>query len=137
MNTAYLDTLSAIADAGNLQLGMGEKLVFKTPLSMFGTETDQFLGAAGSTLYLTNRRIAADNTVGLFSADIAADVASYEPITSGAFLFKSSCVKVNLNTVLTYGADNSMLRGFRFYFKRKGDQRSFEDIIANVIPRTR
>lgn len=59
MNTAYLDTLPAIADTKGLQLDMGEKLVFTAPLSMFGTETDQFLGGTGSVLYLTNRRISA------------------------------------------------------------------------------
>lgn len=137
MNTAYLDTLPAIADTKGLQLDMGEKLVFTAPLSMFGTETDQFLGGTGSVLYLTNRRIAAHNTVGLFSASIATDVASYETVTKGSFVFKTSYTQVNLNTILAYGTDGATLRGFHFYFKRKGDQRSFEDILANVLPRAR
>lgn len=137
MNTAYLDTLPAIADTKDLQLDRGEKLVFTAPLSMFGTETDQFLGGTGSMLYLTNRRIAAHNTVGLFSVDIAADVASYETVTKGSFVFKSTYVQVNLNTILAYGTDGATLRGFHFYFKRKNDQRSFEDILANVLPRAR
>lgn len=137
MNTTYLDTLPAITNTKGLQLDMGEKLVFTAPLSMFGTETDQLLGGTGSVLYLTNRRIAAHNTVGLFSANIATDVASYEAVTKGSFVFKTSYTQVNLNTILAYGTDGATLRGFRFYFKRKGDQRSFEDILANVLPRTR
>lgn len=74
MNIAHLDALPGLRTDIDAELGDDEKVVFTARFSCFGTETDQFLGGRSSRLYLTNRRIIADNTVGLWSVDLVEDV---------------------------------------------------------------
>ena len=83
MNIAYLDALPGLRTDIDDELGGDEKVVFIARLSCFGTETDQFLGGHSSRLYLTNRRIIADNTVGLWSVDLVEDVADCEIVERG------------------------------------------------------
>ena len=123
MSTAYLDALPAIPSAIDSALLDGEKVVFTARLSCFGTETDTFLGGHQSTLYLTNRRLIADNTVGLWSVDLATEITGCEVVENGVPFFKSTVVRVSLNKEVVYGDGQGTLWGFRFYFKKKDGDR--------------
>lgn len=126
MNATYLDSLPELHVNIDLGLAEGEKVVFEAPLSCFGTETDQLLGGAGSRLYLTNRSVIAKNTVGLWTVDLADDVASCELERRGVTFFSSAVVCVGLNGALSYGAEQETLSGFRFYLKKKDAARLME-----------
>lgn len=126
MNATYLNSLPELHVNIDLGLAEGEKVVFEAPLSCFGTETDQLLGGAGSRLYLTNRSVIAKNPVGLWTVDLADDVASCELKRRGVTFFSSAVVCVGLNGALSYGAEQETLSGFRFYLKKKDAARLME-----------
>lgn len=65
-------------------------------LACFGTETDALLGGHTSKLYLTNRRLIANNTVGLWTVELATDIASCAIVENGIPFFKSTVVRVDL-----------------------------------------
>lgn len=123
MNIAYLDALPGLRTDIDDELGGDEKVVFTTRLSCFGTETDQFLGRHASRLYLTNRRIITDNTVGLWSVDLIEDVTDCEIVERGIPFLKSTVVRVGLNRTVVYGDGHATLQGFRFYLKGKDGER--------------
>ena len=126
MNTAHLDALPETRANFALDLEDGEKVVFAAPLSCFGTEEDAFLGGGQSKLCLTNRRLVANNTVGLWTVDLADDVVGAELVERGIPLLKSAVVRVDLGEELVYGDardGQGTLRGFRFYLKPKDGER--------------
>lgn len=103
-------------------LTAGEKVIFTARLACFGTETDAFLGGHTSKLYLTNRCLIANNTVGLWTVELATDIAICAIAENGIPFFKSTVVRVDLNKEVVYSDGQSVLRGFRFYLaKRDGD----------------
>ena len=121
MDTAHLDALPEARANFSFDLANGEKVVFAAPLSCFGTEEDIFLGGSQSKLCLTNCRLVANNTVGLWTADLADDVVGAELIKRGGFL-SNAVVRVDLAHELVYGGardGQGTLRGFRFYLKPK------------------
>lgn len=125
MNTARLDTLPETRANFPLDLTEGEKVVFAAPLACFGTEQDTFLGGHQSRLCLTNRRLVADNTVGLWSVDLADDVVGAELVRRGGFL-SNAVIRVDLAEELVYGEGTDgqgVLHGFRFYLKPKDGAR--------------
>ena len=128
MNTAHLDALPEARANFSFDLANGEKVIFAAPLSCFGTEDDTFLGGSQSKLCLTNRRLVANNTVGLWTADLADDVVGAELVKRGGFL-SNAVVRVDLARELVYGGardGQGTLRGFRFYLKPKDGARLAE-----------
>lgn len=128
MDTAHLDALPEARANFSFDLADGEKAVFAAPLSCFGTEDDTFLGGSQSKLCLTNRRLVANNTVGLWTADLADDVVGAELVKRGGFL-SNAVVRVDLARELVYGGardGQGTLRGFRFYLKPKDGARLAE-----------
>lgn len=123
MNIAHLDSLPEVRCDLSPQLPAGERVVFEAPLSCFGTETDHYLGGAGSRLYVTNRSIVANNTVGLWTVDLARDVASCELERRGVTFFSSAVVCVGLNREFSYGDGQGTLCGFRFFLKKRDAER--------------
>lgn len=123
MNAAFLDSLPEVRSDLGPALAAGEKVVFAARLACFGTETDAFLGGHTSKLYLTNRRLIANNTVGLWTVELATDIASCAIVENGIPLLKSTVVRVDLNKEVVYGDGQGVLRGLRFYLaKRDGDR---------------
>ncbi len=128
MDTTRLDALPEARANFSFDLADGEKVVFAAPLSCFGTEDDTFLGGSQSKLCLTNRRLVANNTVGLWTADLADDVVGAELVKRGGFL-SNAVVRVDLARELVYGGardGQGTLRGFRFYLKPKDGARLAE-----------
>lgn len=128
MNAAHLDALPEARANFDLDLEDGEKAVFAAPLSCFGTEEDAFLGGHQSKLCLTNRRLVANNTVGLWTVSLADDVVGAELVKRGGFL-SNAVVRVDLAHELVYGDaqdGQGTLRGFRFYLKKKDAARLME-----------
>lgn len=123
MNAAFLDSLPEVRSDLDPVLAAGEKIVFAARLACFGTEADAFLGGHKSRLYLTNRRLIADNTAGLWTVELATDVASCAIAEEGIPFLKSTVVRVGLNKKVVYGDGQGALRGFRFYLAmRDGDR---------------
>lgn len=128
MDTTRLDALPEARANFSFDLADGEKVIFAAPLSCFGTEDDTFLGGSQSKLCLTNRRLVANNTVGLWTADLADDVVGAELVKRGGFL-SNAVVRVDLARELVYGGardGQGTLRGFRFYLKPKDGARLAE-----------
>lgn len=125
MDTAHLDALPEVRANFSFDLADGEKVIFAAPLSCFGTEEDIFLGGSQSKLCLTNRRLVANNTVGLWTVDLADDVVEAELVKRGGFL-SNAVVRVDLAQELVYSGardGRGTLRGFRFYLKPKDGAR--------------
>ena len=131
MNMEYLSTLPEVINEYNVKLQDGEKVIFTAKLSTFGTEKDRILGLE-SKFTLTNKRIFANNGVGLWTIDIAEEIASCEKISSGWLIFKSTYFSVTLNSEMVFDDGKQILTGFHFYFNPK-DIEKFEEITNNLF----
>ena len=132
MNIDYLNTLPEVENTFNIDLQEDEKIIFTAKLRCFGTETDRFLGGSNSKITLSNKRIMADNTVGIWTIDIADDIVSYQKVESGRFIFKSAYILINLNKEVVFNDGKEKLNGFRFYFNKK-DILKFETIMHHLL----
>lgn len=129
MNITYLNTLPEVENEFNIKLQDGEKVIFTAKPTCFGTETGRLLGSSNSKITLTNKRIIADNNVGVWTVDIAEDIVDYTKVESGAFIFKSTYILVNLNKEIIFNNETEKMKGFRFYFNKK-DMVKFETIMS-------
>ena len=129
MNITYLNTLPEVENKFNIKLQDGEKVIFTAKPTCFGTETGRLLGSSNSKITLTNKRIIADNNVGGWTVDIAEDIVDYTKVESGAFIFKSTYILVNLNKEIIFNNETEKMKGFRFYFNKK-DMVKFETIMS-------
>lgn len=129
MNITYLNTLPEVENKFNIKLQDGEKVIFTAKPTCFGTETGRLLGSSNSKITLTNKRIIADNNVGVWTVDIAEDIVDYTKVESGAFIFKSVYILVNLNKEIIFNNETEKMKGFRFYFNKK-DMVKFETIMS-------
>ena len=129
MNITYLNTLPEVENKFNIKLQDGEKVIFTAKPTCFGTETGRLLGSSNSKITLTNKRIIADNNVGVWTVDIAEDIVDYTKVESGAFIFKSTYILVNLNKEIIFNNETEKMKGFRFYFNIK-DMVKFETIMS-------
>ena len=125
MNITYLNTLPEVENKFNIKLQDGEKVIFTAKPTCFGTETGRLLGSSNSKITLTNKRIIADNNVGVWTVDIV----DYTKVESGAFIFKSTYILVNLNKEIIFNNETEKMKGFRFYFNKK-DMVKFETIMS-------
>ena len=130
MNITFLNTLPEVENEFNIKLQDGEKVIFTAKPTCFGTETGRLLGSSNSKITLTNKRIIADNNVGVWTVDIADDIVDYTKVESGAFIFKSTYILVNLNKEIIFNNETEKMTGFRFYFNKK-DMVKFETIMSN------
>ena len=129
MNITYLNTLPEVENKFNIKLQDGEKVIFTAKPTCFGTETGRLLGSSNSKITLTNKRIIADNNVGVWTVDFAEDIVDYTKVESGAFIFKSTYILVNLNKEIIFNNETEKMKGFRFYFNKK-DMVKFETIMS-------
>lgn len=129
MNITYLNTLPEVENKFYIKLQDGEKVIFTAKPTCFGTETGRLLGSSNSKITLTNKRIIADNNVGVWTVDIAEDIVDYTKVESGAFIFKSTYILVNLNKEIIFNNETEKMKGFRFYFNKK-DMVKFETIMS-------
>lgn len=132
MNVGYLDLLPEVDNKFNVELEKGEKVVFTAKLKAFGTETDRVLGGSNSRFTLTNRRIIADNGVGIWTVDIKEDITGCTKIQEGNFIFKVTYFLVNMNKEIIFNNEKEKMTGFHFYFK-KSDIEKFEKIMSNIL----
>ena len=132
MNVGYLDLLPEVDNKFNVELEEGEKVVFTAKLKVFGTETDRVLGGSNSRFTLTNRRIIADNGVGIWTVDIKEDITGCTKIQEGNFIFKVTYFLVNMNKEIIFNNEKEKMTGFHFYFK-KSDIEKFEKIMSNIL----
>ena len=112
MNITYLNTLPEVENKFNIKLQDGEKVIFTAKPTCFGTETGRLLGSSNSK--------------------IAEDIVDYTKVESGAFIFKSTYILVNLNKEIIFNNETEKMKGFRFYFNKK-DMVKFETIMSNLL----
>lgn len=132
MNITYLNNLPEVENKFNVELQEGEKVIFTAKPTCFGTETGRLLGNSNSKITLTNKRIIADNTIGVWTVDIAEDIASYAKVESKGLIFKSIYILVNLNKEIIFNNETEKMNGFRFYFNKK-DIVNFDVIMNNLL----
>lgn len=132
MNIEYLNTLPEVENKYNINLKDGEKVVFTAMPSCFGTELGVMLSGFNPTVTLTNKRLIADNQVGLWTVDIAKDIFSCSEVEGGKFIFKYDYILVKLNKTIIYNNGKQKLNGFQFYFDKE-DTEKFKDIMNHVL----
>ena len=131
MNIGYLDALPEVANVHSVNLFDGEKVVFTADKVLFGTEKDRMLGM-DSRFTLTNKRIIADNGVGIWTVDIQSDIVNYGKVQTK--LLKQVYFTIDLNAEMVFDSGKQSLTGFHFYFKKKTDDGAkFEAIMNNVF----
>ena len=128
LTTEYLDALPEIENKYEVDLQYGEKVVFTAEPTTFGNEKGRMLGLQGSKFTLTNRRIIADNGVGVWTVDVPDDIVSCTKAEGGKSIFKSVYILVALNKQIVFDEGKQRLTGFRFYFN-KADMARFEEIL--------
>ena len=131
MNIDYLNALPEVKNKYKVYLEDNEKVVFTAKLSTFGTETERLLGN-DSAFTLTNKRIIADNGVGIWTVDIAEDIVSCTKKEKKNWIFKFVYFAVNLNTEIVFQDGTEKLTGFVFQFN-KTDTARLEEIVNNVF----
>lgn len=133
MNIGYLDSLPEVENRFGVELDEGEKVVFTAELSVFGTEKDTMLSGMETPYFtMTNKRILADNRVGIWTMDYD-EIVSFEKVEKKTLLFfKSVYFTVMLKEPLVYDDGKQSLMGFHFYFKDK-DMPKIEEIVAKAF----
>ncbi len=131
MNTYYLDILPEIQNKYKVNLQPGEKVIFTAKPYGFAADTGTLLGDDTSRITVTNRRILADNTLGIWEIDIAEDVVDMRRVKIGKLLAKQEFILVSMNKELTFGVGIQKLNGYRFHFRKK-DMAMFEGIIEKM-----
>lgn len=131
MNTKYLYTLPEVDNKYNVQLEEGEKVVFTAKLITFGNEKNQRLEAGEAYFTLTNKRILADNTVGVFIIDLENEVTKIREVMSGFWIFKSHYFAVDLNKEVVFDEGRQSLTGYVFYFNDE-DTVAFNEIVKGI-----
>jgi len=132
MNIEYLNTLPEVSNKFQVELEENEKVVFCAKLSTFGTETGAMLGGDDSKFTLTNKRIIADNGLGIWRIDIKDDLVSCNKVEDKFIIFKMSYFLAKINKEIIYDDGRQKLNGFQFYFKRS-DAKKFEQIMKNLF----
>lgn len=136
MNIEYIDAMEEIQNKYGVELENDEKVVFTANLNTFGDERGISLGRFDSEFTLTNKRIIANNGVGIWTINIAEDIVSCKKVDYKHFfgLIKGTYFAINLNHEVFYGEKGKQkLTGFQFYFKESNDIVKFEKIVNNVF----
>ncbi len=131
MNIEYLDTLPEVPNKYGFDLMDGEKAVFVTEIPVFGNDKDRVLGS-DCKFTLTNKRILINNGPGIWSNDIAEEIASCNKVVSKFLFMKSVYFSVTLNKEEDYDYGRQKLSGFHYYFKNS-DIDKFEEIMNHVF----
>ncbi len=133
MNVRYLDSLPAQPNIYNVDLGMGERVVFTAKMKMFGTEIGELLGTGSNLKFtLTNKRLFAENPYGVWTADLYDDVVSFVLEDRSVLFIKNVFFLVMLNKVIFFADGARRLSGFQFYFN-KHDTERLNLIIKGII----
>ncbi len=124
MNVRYLDSLPAQPNIYNVDLGIGERVVFTAKMKMFGTEIGELLGTGSNLKFtLTNKRLFAENPYGVWTADLYDDVVSFVLEDRSVLFIKNIFFLVMLNKEIVFAGGARRLRGFQFYFNKHDTER--------------
>lgn len=130
MNIDYLNSLPGIPNVFGEELQEGERVVFTSKLSTFGTERDTPLGQ-DCRLTITDKRLLVNNDAGIWSADLETEVVSCKKVTSKVLFIKVVYFEIMLSEPIVYDNGQWRLMGFHFYFSKQ-DQPRFEEF-ANKL----
>lgn len=130
MNEAYLQSLPEGRNEYGMDLIQDERVLFTAELSVFGDEKDRVLGTMGAKFTLTNKRIIADNGVGIWTVDME-EITGFHKVQQGR-IFKSVFFSVDIDEWMEYDDGKGRLKGFHFYFNKK-DTAALEELIHNLF----
>lgn len=133
MNIAYLNSLPEEKNKFKVQLEEGEKVIFIAKNVTFGTDAGRAIGWE-TKITMTNKRIIADNGKGIWTIDIAGDIASCQVVDRGKGLMKEHFVEVALKAPFVFMNGNEQITtgAYMFVFKKKEEAR-FMEIANNVF----
>lgn len=131
MDIGYLNLLPEVENKYNVNLQDSEKVVFVVNLPVFGTEKGSMLGT-DCDFTLTNKRIIINNHAGIWTINVADDIANCAKVQSGRFIFKSVYYSVTLNEEVVFDHGRQKLSGYRFYFDKE-EIAQFDEIMDNVL----
>lgn len=131
MDSGYLNLLPEAQNRHNVELLEGERVVFAAKLSTVGTEKDSMIGT-NCDFTLTNKRMIIDNHGGVWTVDIAEDIADCRKVQGGKFIFKYVYFAVTLNEEIVFDQGRQKLGGFHLYFDKEESGR-FEEIMKNLV----
>ena len=124
INRVYLDSLPSQPNIFNVNLGVGERVVFTAKLKMFGTEKGELLGTGANLKFtLTNHTLFAQNPYGIWTADLYDDVVSFVLDDRSVLFIRNVFFPVTLNKEIIFANGTRRLRGFQFYFNKKDTER--------------
>jgi hypothetical protein len=132
MNLQYLENMPEAPVETSLELEEEEKVVFAAYLGCFGDQNDRMLGK-DVPLLLTNKRIFLYNGAGLFTIDIAENIASCKKVKTGFWIFKSEYFEITLKEEMSYADVQGSLTGFHLYFYDEEVKARFTDIVSKVF----
>lgn len=133
MNIEYLNSLPEEKNKFKVQLGDGEKVVFIAKNVTFGTDAGRAIGWEAK-ITMTNRRIVADNGKGVWTINIAGDIAGCQVVDRGKGLMKEHFVEVALKAPFVFMNGNEQITtgAYMFVFKKKEEAR-FMEIMDKVF----
>lgn len=133
MNIEYLNSLPEEKNKFKVQLGDGEKVVFIAKNVTFGTDVGRAIGWEAK-ITMTNRRIVADNGKGVWTINIAGDIAGCQVVDRGKGLMKEHFVEVALKAPFVFMNGNEQITtgAYMFVFKKKEEAR-FMEIMDKVF----
>lgn len=133
MNLDYLNSLPEEKNKFKAELKDGEKVVFIAKGVIFATDTGRAIGW-DVKVTMTNKRIIADNGKGVWTIDIAGDVAGCRVVDRGKGLRKEHFVEVSLKAPFVFMNGNEQITtgAYMFVFKKKDEPR-FMEIMGKVL----
>lgn len=131
MDLGYLNLLPEVENKFNITLEDNEKVVFATNMPTFGTEKDSLIGS-NCDFTMTNKRIIINNHAGIWTTDIAEDLAGCKKVEGGFWIFKYVYFAIDLNEVVVFDHGQQKLSGYHFYFGKE-DTARFEEIMNNLL----
>lgn len=134
MDIGYLNLQPVVSNKYDVELKEDEKVIFVTELDMLGTENGSMIGK-NCDFTLTNQRMIIDNHAGVWTINIADDIAGCTKVTGGWFIFKYEYFSVTLNEEVVFDNGNQKLKGFQIYFNKGETAQAarFEEIINHLF----
>lgn len=131
MDLGYLNLQPEAENKFNINLEEGEKIIFATVMPTFGTEKDRMIGS-NCEFTMTNQRMLINNHAGIWTLDIAEDLAACKKVEGGFWKFKYAYYAIDLSEDVIFDNGQQRLSGYHFYFAKE-DMDRFGELMENLL----
>lgn len=133
MNLDYLNSLPEEKNKFKSEIGEGEKVVFIAKGVIFGTDSGRAIGY-DTKFTMTNKRFLVDNGKGVWTIDIANDIAGCQIVDRGKGLMKEHFAEIALKAPFVFMNGNEQITtdAYMLVFKKKDEPR-FMEIMGKVL----